>query len=506
MKGYQKLKTSNQLYKIEDLKYDFEKNFKYQFNSKTRSNFEYSDSESIFKTTVLNYILDNKFNKFILFSYGLCNKVFFPAPPEIVDFIDRNYFKTNKFICSLLWIVILNKTLFKNIYNLFKISQFLFNYKKQNLLKYDQIIFINSLSSGNFNFNCSSFNVINWIKKHFTKSENQYLFIHSNLDYKKKITYNNISIVFLQYPIINSKLSNNFFKIANYLSYNFFNIFKKINRNWFESILFKENLIFNLSNENNIIFDKIFCNNSDYISRPLWTYNSNYNSNLFFYFYSTNYLKFNKNKDEYNLPVGYYSMKWPNYIFWNQSHLNHFSKFKNVIKSSIINHPVSLSDTSSDINLDYNDHKIISLFNVQPLSYHNYIDHCLSGIDDYYNYDNCIKFYSDIINLIKDKKVILLIKEKRFNSDVDDEYIKYINKIKLLPFVKLIHHEFSPYKLINISDLIISIPYTSTALIADHLNKPSIYFDPTNLINSSHFYDIDTYNSSNIAEYINEKI
>ena len=76
MKGYQKLKTSNQLYKIEDLKYDFEKNFKYQFNSKTRSNFEYSDSESIFKTTFLNYILDNKFNKFILFSYCLCNKVF----------------------------------------------------------------------------------------------------------------------------------------------------------------------------------------------------------------------------------------------------------------------------------------------------------------------------------------------------------------------------------------------------------------------------------------------
>ena len=56
---------------------DFEKNFKYQFNSKTRSNFEYSDSESIFKTTVLNYILDNKFNKFDAFYDEDINKALF---------------------------------------------------------------------------------------------------------------------------------------------------------------------------------------------------------------------------------------------------------------------------------------------------------------------------------------------------------------------------------------------------------------------------------------------
>ena len=38
------------------------------------------------------------------------------------------------------------------------------------------------------------------------------------------------------------------------------------------------------------------------------------------------------------------------------------------------------------------------------------------------------------------------------------------------------------HQLIEQSKAVISMPFTSTALIAKHLGKPSIYYDPRNLL------------------------
>ena len=40
----------------------------------------------------------------------------------------------------------------------------------------------------------------------------------------------------------------------------------------------------------------------------------------------------------------------------------------------------------------------------------------------------------------------------------------------------------SPFRLIKSTDLSISIPFTSTALIGKHMNKPSCFYDPLNIL------------------------
>ena len=43
------------------------------------------------------------------------------------------------------------------------------------------------------------------------------------------------------------------------------------------------------------------------------------------------------------------------------------------------------------------------------------------------------------------------------------------------------------YSLISSSDLVIAYPFTSPLYIADQLNVPSIYYDPTNSIRNHNF-------------------
>lgn len=61
-------------------------------------------------------------------------------------------------------------------------------------------------------------------------------------------------------------------------------------------------------------------------------------------------------------------------------------------------------------------------------------------------------------------------------------YRKLLDDLSKLNHVRLIDPDISAISVIEKSCAVISMPYTSTALIARELGKPSIYFDPTGLL------------------------
>ena len=57
--------------------------------------------------------------------------------------------------------------------------------------------------------------------------------------------------------------------------------------------------------------------------------------------------------------------------------------------------------------------------------------------------------------------------------------IKFYQSLLSDDKIFIFDHQVSNSKLIQISDAVISIPWTSTAFIAKYYNKPSIFYDPT---------------------------
>ena len=103
-----------------------------------------------------------------------------------------------------------------------------------------------------------------------------------------------------------------------------------------------------------------------------------------------------------------------------------------------------------------------------------------------YRTNNCAKrFLLDIVSLTDDlQNIEIYFKTKRvLNSKYHSKtYIDLIEKLKKKERLNFIDGGCSPYRLIKSTDLSISIPFTSTALIGKHMNKPSCFYDPLKIL------------------------
>jgi len=87
----------------------------------------------------------------------------------------------------------------------------------------------------------------------------------------------------------------------------------------------------------------------------------------------------------------------------------------------------------------------------------------------------------DLKEIFKDKNLVVAIKCKKFNKiKTPKKYLKlFDNKLNL----RILSPEYSAWDIINSSKLIISFPYSSTAILAKKLKKQSIYYFPDKIIN-----------------------
>ena len=131
--------------------------------------------------------------------------------------------------------------------------------------------------------------------------------------------------------------------------------------------------------------------------------------------------------------------------------------------------------------------KYIIVFDVQPFRDYYYP---LIGIkDEYYTFQTNKLFLRDIEKVSSELNINVIIKRKRLSNKVSKEYLNLINKIsqnrnwiEMDPRVS----GFSAIRAIN-PIAIISMPYTSAAIITKQKSTKSIYYDPTNKLDPN-FY------------------
>ena len=180
-------------------------------------------------------------------------------------------------------------------------------------------------------------------------------------------------------------------------------------------------------------------------------------------------------------------MQWTSFIVWDKQQKDFIMQYCPNAEYKIVG-SIDFSDSNIMIN-DYGSKAKIAVFDVTPYRPIQYIG---SGyaLPPYWSFELSFKFFSDISSLQKKSNITLLWKKKRkvkythINRGFPIMLNKYLDKKNII----LVDPEISARKLIEKCDVVISMPFTSTAIIGKELGKPSIFYDASASIeqNESH--------------------
>lgn len=216
--------------------------------------------------------------------------------------------------------------------------------------------------------------------------------------------------------------------------------------------------------------------NSGWIYRPLWTYEAErLGSTITFYFYSTNCEAFKKSGRYPAIPFGFKAINWPRYLVWDEYQADFVRRA--VGTEAIICIVGSIWFQSSAAELPKFERRGVAVFDVTP---HRASRYCQLGMDsEFYTPVVANPFLLEVSNAIQRHAVLMLWKRKRsIGSFAHPHYRRLADQLAKQEHVVLVDSDISPHRLIEASFAVVSMPFTSTAVIARELGKPSIYYDP----------------------------
>jgi polysaccharide biosynthesis PFTS motif protein len=434
-----------------------------------------------------NFFINNQtFNSKLIFSLAFGKKFSYSVPKQYLKLLNDNNVKTQNFLSKISWFVTNLILLTYNILSIIFQSFYLLKISP----KKKKVIYLDALSNviPNDRIETDQSDFYSWCFK-FLNINSNVTFVHSNILLKK---YKISASIKTTHKILYSK----FF----YLKFSSLKFFTRYFKAFFETIIFlfkniknlkftilsKEIFIyFYLKKCEHIVPDYSFFNNSKIIYKPLWTY-LNKNDDYLFY-YSTNIYPINSINDSDLIDVyGHKMYTWSKYIVWYEGQkkwLNKKIPFDfNVFIGNFIPYE------GKNINLgNYANKKKLVIFDVTPRNKLTYS----KEMNPYniYSLDYCKKFLKDIFDIIEKKNISVVLKRKRQIKTADQEYENYISSLKISNNKINIHYgDTSAQSLIKKADICISIPLTSTALIANYFNKPTAYYDPLQLVADSVYF------------------
>jgi len=310
-------------------------------------------------------------------------------------------------------------------------------------------------------------NIVNWYLSRKNAKKNEYLIFHNNKEIEINQTsdyslilnkgFPNLSrISFLKFLIFSS-----FHSLKTLISFNPLLIF--IN---YECLKFYR---FRYSNQRHL-GDYVF-NNSSCLYRPIWTFAAErMGGNIVFYFYSVN----NQGFKYYgkNVKSVWDFVRWPNYLVWDKYQKSFVESFDSSQKNIEITGLIDYSFSYKKIDIPK---QSIALFDVTPFRLSEYVT--FGAAPEYYVYSVSKKFFDAILSETKNKNLTLIHKYKRKHNFFDKRYLSMIKELsKMKNFINVDADIDASFIIKNVK-AVISMPYTSTAIIARELGKPSIYYD-----------------------------
>lgn len=216
---------------------------------------------------------------------------------------------------------------------------------------------------------------------------------------------------------------------------------------------------------------------SNWIYRPLWTYIAEVRgSRVLFYFYSTN-SEGVKTKSGYK-PVDFdwRSMTWSHYLVWDTFQADFLRQVIPICQHIEVVGPIWFQNSDKDMPVVQP--KSIAVFDIQPVRHSAY--HVLGAPMEYYVPQNCIRFMREIYLVARESGYQLVWKRKRkIGKMLHPEFMSFIREFENLDGVVTVDEEISAVRVIKATELHISMPFTSTAILGKSMNKRGCYYDPS---------------------------
>jgi polysaccharide biosynthesis PFTS motif protein len=425
-------------------------------------------------------------NQALLFAFGKPGgKVIYPLPKAWRKTITNLGVDVANLRSSLLWQLYICSALLYGILQIAKIFFCGFKSLIYKRVKQKKYIYFANLSPSNLPLGGvaqKSHNVISWYLQWKGKIKNIRAIHHSVPDVSAK-SINDVDLVFQKeiLPPLIGWIA--IFKYAFWgINASFIALLDFFRGRWWHAFILNQaaqsEQVRCLQSE--FLADEYLFHNSGWIYRPLWTYDAEKAGSIItFYFYSTNCEPF-KNRDEYDpIPYGWKAISWSRYLVWDDYQADFIRRSIGEAANIIISGPIWFSGRSAKIKKTQALN--VAIFDVTPIRSSTF---SVQGHrSEFYTPPITKMFFKDILGLSAKYNLKLLWKKKReIGRGAHPAYRNLLNQIINEKNIIIIDPEVSVLSVIESSSAVISMPFTSVAIMAKNLGKPSVYFDPSKTI------------------------
>lgn len=234
-----------------------------------------------------------------------------------------------------------------------------------------------------------------------------------------------------------------------------------------------------LADPKTVARDYLF-HNAHWIYRPLWTYDAEKaGSRILFYFYSTNIEGFRRPQEKQIQANSWQIASWPDYLVWDHWQAD-FIRNTVIRKKNIEVTGCIWFSQGVMTNLPVNEKRVV-VFDINPLRDARYymfaepVEYLVPAVVNH--------FLQDIYAVSNELGLTMVLKRKRdIGNLLHTRYKAVLDQLAGQENFRMINMETSVIQLIDASLIVISLPFTSTALIGRELGKPSCYYDPSGLV------------------------
>jgi len=397
----------------------------------------------------------------------------YPLPKEWQNIvINTKRIQVDKFSCTMLWYGYGFFMWVYGVYQGFKGMCCLLRVPK----KLGRYIYFHNLIPGNIPVDNKAHTIVNWYFQWKNRVNDIDTVCHSISD-APDTKYSRTDITYtVEAPYLNGIQTIKYYFWFIYLSMHsllvgLFNPYPAIMLN--ESIKLVR---VRLAKKNQLARDYLFHVSGAYY-RPLWTYEAeSKGSRVLFYFYSTNGEVF-KTTRGYPIQYPWHLMSWPHYLVWDEYQVDFVKRFAHGNPTIEDVGPIWFSSNDVEISVPLNS---IAVFDVTPFRPAIYISMGLGSEYNTFNIAN--QFLSDIQSVLSQYDIGITHKEKRENKHADRRYMRKIGQLAGESNYMTINPNVDALQIIQKTKACISMPFTSTALIAKSEGKSSIYYDPSGMI------------------------
>lgn len=489
MRGYRNLKRASKLDCIAKIKQELTTHslgIDNKFCSRQFYGAGIDSAELIVRQYLLMSIGGTNLNRALLMAAGKANaNVIFWMPSEWTDTIENYGFKVDRLKSALMWRLYVLLMLLKGVLKILQIVVASLNFSDKYQIKNKPYVYFSELIGINLPTRAewqSEHNIVSWYLQWGGRKSDIRIICHSVLYSHSKIL-GDIELVTKPGPIAKLSNSSELIKFTGWALFATFLAFIDFFRHrWWHPLLLNQSALsaqVRFTSPDYLAKEYLF-HNSSLIYRPLWTYDAEQlGATVTFYFYSTNCESLKRKLEYPEITYGWRAMSWPRYLVWDEYQASFVRRCIGNQKEVIVVGPIWFSSELTHLNNIPS--KSVAVFDVQPVreSFYN-----LLALDfDYYTPQVVNKFLMDIQDVLLEYSCVMTLKRKRkIGMRAHPKYRLCINALRKNKNFLTVDSNIDVLSLIENCNLVISMPYTSTALLGRSAGKPSIYYDPFGLL------------------------